>query len=128
VVKKESEDDRALGHAAIRATDHEVLLGQHIKDPEFQETPEEEVSPAVVIEVSTDGTVLVTVEVVVEAEAAVVVSSTAVHEDDLTADHRLARLNAPTTETFKIIQHDHQFLNSYHQITSLLSLRRVTSP
>ncbi|SPJ83917.1 uncharacterized protein FTOL_10433 [Fusarium torulosum] len=88
---------------AIRATDHEVLLGQHIKDPEFQETPEEEVSPAVVIGVSTDGAVLVTVEVAVEAEAAVVVSSTAVQEDDLTADHRLARLNASTTETFKII-------------------------
>jgi hypothetical protein len=106
-VVKETGDDRALDHAAIRATDHEVLLGQHIKDPEFQETPEEEVSPAVgadlsavvVIGVSTDGAVLVTVE----AEAAVVVSSTTVHEDDLTADHRLARLNAPTTETFKII-------------------------
>ncbi|KAI6762734.1 hypothetical protein HG530_008714 [Fusarium avenaceum] len=113
---------------AIRATDHEVL-GQHLKDHEFQETPEDEVFPAVgavptvaaVIGVSTDDVVLVIAGVAVEAEA--VVSHTAIHEDGLTADHHLGHLSVPTTETLKIVQIDHlRFLNSYRQISSLQCL------
>lgn len=128
MAKKEIEDDRVLDHAAIRAIDHEVL-GQHLKDHEFQETPEDEVSPAVgagptmvaVIGVSTDDVVLVIAGVAVEAEA--VVSHTALHEDGLTADHHLAHLSVPTTETLKIVQIDYlQFLSSYRQISSLQCL------
>jgi hypothetical protein len=122
VAKKEIEDDHALDHAAIRATDQEVL-GQHIKDHEFQETPEDEVSPAVGAGPTVAAVigVLVTAGVAVEAEA--VVSHTAVHEDGLIADHHLAHLSVPTTETFKTVQIDHlQFLNSHRQISSLQSL------